>query len=299
MDLAVRYGLYALLLSYASAVAPAVQDEPQKFKLIHKDGEKVTVLFGGRQLFEYRYSHSYPKPYVHPIWNANGVAITLDSPSDHKHHRGLFIGWSNINGADFWGESTGRIVHRSFERLVAGELAKITALIHWVVEATGKALLIERRTLTAFPPSKDLTMFVWESELTANEELTLSGAQYNGLGIRFIRSMNGGNVLNSNGTTEIKRANGERASWCAYFGNANGSLCTVAIFSHPSNPRHPTPFFVMDQPFGFLSAAPTFYEPIKLKPNDVLRLRYLIITFVGKADGKVLNEIYDQWTSKE
>ena len=290
-----RNAVCALLVSCIAVAILTAHGEHGKFKLIHRDGERITVLFDGKQLLEYCYSHSNPKPYVHPIWNANGAVITLDSPPDHKHHRGLFIGWSNVNGIDFWGESSGKMIHQKFEQLGIANEAVITAVVQWVAAATDKVLLVERRTLRVLPPSEDTTMFVWESELRANEELVLSGAQYNGLGIRFVRSMDGGSILNSNGTTEIKSANGERAHWCAYFGDANGSLCTVTIFNHPTNPRHPTPFFVMNQPFGFLSAAPTFHEPIKLKPNDAVRLCYLIITCLGKVDGERLNEIYRQW----
>lgn len=288
-----------LLVSCIATLVLIAWGEKVEFKLINVDGEKVTVLYGEKQLMEYRYSHPNPKPYVHPMWSANGAVVTLDSPPDHKHHRGLFIGWSNVNGIDFWSESTGRMVHQKFEQLSAAGEATIVATIHWVAAATGKVLLAEQRTLRVLPPSEDTTMLVWESELRASEELVLTGAQYNGLGIRFARSMDGGSVLNSNGTAEIKRANGEKAEWCAYFGNVDGSLCTVAIFNHPTNPRHPTPFFVMNQPFGFLSAAPTFHEPIKLKPNEPLKLRYLVATCLGEADAKRLNEIYSQWIAPE
>ena len=271
-----------------------------QFHIAHEEGKKVAVSFGGKLLAEYRYDSSLPKPYVHPVKAVNGAVVTLDSPADHKHHRGLFIGWSNVNGLDFWGESTGRMVHQRFERIeVKKDEVTLVAVIQWVKKATGEVILTERRTLRFLPPTDETTMLVWESELEADKEVTLAGAQYNGLGIRFPESMTGGKVLNSNGTTELKKANGEKAEWCAYFGRVNGSQCCVAIFSHPSNARHPTPFFVMNEPFGFLSAAPTFYQPLKLAPKERLQLRYLIVTYLGEAPVEKLRRFYQDWVKTQ
>jgi hypothetical protein len=66
--------------------------------------ETVAIASGGKPLFEYRYGKELPKPYVHPLFAPDGSALTLESPPDHKHHRGLMIGWTIVNGFDFWGE---------------------------------------------------------------------------------------------------------------------------------------------------------------------------------------------------
>ncbi|MEK7406247.1 MAG: PmoA family protein [Acidobacteriota bacterium] len=264
-----------------------------RLRLDHVKGEKVSFRHGERLLFEYRYAASRPKTYVHPLCAPDGSAITLDGPADHVHHRGVMLAWSDVNGFDFWGEvnpgAHGQMVHQRFERI--GD-RHVTAINHWIAE--GKVLLIERQTVRALDPG----WLEWESELKpARERVTLSAEKhvYNGLGVRFAHSLDRGGVLNARGTTDIKQANGEAAAWCAYHGPGPRGHPGGAIFDHPKNPRHPTPFFVMNEPYGYLSAAPTFREPFRLEPGQSLRLRYAVVAFTG-APGQ-LDRLYSKWAS--
>lgn len=258
-------------------------------------GEKVTVSSGATVLLEYRYSASRPKTYVHPLCLPSGRPITLDGPEDHIHHRGLMVAWSEVNGVDFWGEVNpaphGRIVHERFERLRGGPRGEILARNRWI--AAGETWLVERRLLRVAPPSEKGVWLDWITELEAAAgPVTLAAGKhvYNGLGIRFVAEMNGGEVLNSNGSATIERANGEPARWCAYFAAGAG----VAFFDHPRNPRHPNPFFVMNQPFGYLSAAPTFREPLQLEPGRPIRFHWGVLAFPGAP--RALEERFASWS---
>jgi hypothetical protein len=247
--------------------------------LARPENGKVVFRAGGRPLFEYRYAATRPKAYVHPLYAPDGSVVSLDSPKDHPHHQGLMLAWSDVNGFDFWGELNpaphGQIVHQRFASL---NKHGFTAVNHWIGD--GRVLLVERRSIRV-PPQKDGTVRLeWESLLEpAREAVTLSakGHPYNGLGIRLSPSLDHGAVLNSNGTTDIRKADGESARWCAYYGPSGG----VAIFDDPANPRYPTPFYVKNDPFGYLSAAPTYREPFRLEPGKSLRLRYTVAAFNG------------------
>ena len=145
----------ALLAGFPAAALAAGRET--RLRVSDKKGEKVAFTSGDRPLFEYRYASNLPKPYVHPLFAPNGSVMTLDSPSDHKHHRALMFGWSDVNGSDFWGEPGttpgphGFTVHQKFEktRERSGEL---TELNHW--RAGDRILLIEHRTLRAHPPGR-------------------------------------------------------------------------------------------------------------------------------------------------
>ena len=174
-------------------------------RLAHAKTESVAFLYGPRHLFDYRYSPTRPKTYIHPLFLPNGVPVTLDGTADHIHHRGLMIAWTDVNGYDFWGETNagqkGQIVHQRFETLAAGPPATLVAINHWM--GGGKVLLTERRTIVAPAPTPENILLTWESELTATETavvLDAAKAPYDGLGIRFVYGMSGGGVLNSNGT---------------------------------------------------------------------------------------------------
>lgn len=265
-------------------------------RVAHTRGEKVAVTHGGVTLFEYRYSPSRPKSYIHPLGLANGRPVSLDGPEDHVHHRGLMVAWSEVNGIDFWGEVNparhGQIVHQRFERLREEPVAEIVSINHWIAER--KLLLVERRTIRTPPPLPEGVWLEWISELAAADEpvkLAAGEHVYNGLGIRFAPRMDGGAVLNSKGTSTVDEANGERAAWCAYHGAGSG----VAFFDHPENPRHPNAFFVMNEAFGYMSAAPTFYKPFDLAPGQSIRFHWGVLTFSGAMHRETLQSRFESW----
>jgi len=264
----------------------------------------VAVFCGSQPLIEYRYTPARPKTYVHPFFAPNGFIVSYDSPPDHVHHQGLMLAWSNVNGLDFWGEKNpgehGQIVHQKFLTLKEGPQAVISALNHWV--AKGKLYLVEKQTLHVAPPTSELVRLDWVSEITAAKEaITIDASKhpYNGLGMRFPHSMDFGKTLNSNGTTDFKRASGERARWCAYSGSMGEGqgMASVAMFDAPENPRHPTPFFVMNDKFGYMSAAPTFHEGFSLKPGESLHFRWGVLAFLGEPDRVRLDALYQDWSA--
>lgn len=265
----------------------------------HVKGEKISFHDGSRLLFEYRYSSGAPKTYVHPFCAPDGN-ITLDSPADHVHHRGIMLAWSDVNGYDFWGEQNpgkhGQIVLRKFEALRTDRLVSIE---DWV--ADGQTMLTERRTIVAPSVTKDATWLDWTSELRAvSGPVVLSAAEhvYNGLGIRFKHELDGGSVLNSKGTTGIEKTNGDDADWCAYSATVASGVAGAVIFNHPSNPRRPIPYFVMNKPFGYISAAPTFREPFRIEKGGSLRLRFGVAAFNGEPAVERMNRMFQQWARK-
>jgi hypothetical protein len=285
----------------SAGILGTASDKASLVRWRETEGKQAEAWAGERAILAYRYDSARPKTYIHPLRAPNGFVVTRDGPPDHVHHRGLFLAWSGVNGFDFWGEVNparhGVIRHDHFERLEAGNPAVLVALNRWVAE--GETLLVERRTAWVFPPTEERTFLEWESELVAQEKpvtVDTLGHVYNGLGIRVARSMDGGRVLNANGTNTVQQANGEAARWCTYYGRMDETgWCGVAFFDAPDNPRHPTPYFVMSRPFGFLSAAPTFRKPFQLQPGERLRLRYGVLVYLGGANAERLERWYREW----
>jgi len=50
-------------------------------------------------------SHA-PRPYLHPLRSKAGTVVTDAEPADHRHHLGLSVAFSDVNGTNFWGGST-------------------------------------------------------------------------------------------------------------------------------------------------------------------------------------------------
>ncbi|TAK93011.1 MAG: hypothetical protein EPO07_18750, partial [Verrucomicrobia bacterium] len=90
---------------------------------------------------------------------------------------------------------------------------------------------------------------------------------------------------------------GKRAEWCDYYGPVDGKIVGVALFDHPSNPRHPTWWHVRD--YGLLAANPFgqhFFEnspdehkgDLKLAKGQSLTFRYRFYFHAGdEKQGRV------------
>ncbi len=99
----------------------------------------------------------------------------------------------------------------------------------------------------------------WESTLTpaeGRETVRLSGAQYFGLGMRFLPAWaNQGEFIWADPTTP-PAVGGEKVSpgdWCAVRNSIEGRPVTVLMLAHAANPR-PGEWFTMSKPFCYLSA---------------------------------------------
>lgn len=253
------------------------------------------MSYRGVRLLEYRYGRDKPKSYIHPLCLADGRPITLDSPADHVHHRGLMAAWSEVNGIDFWGEVNpgrhGQIEHQRFERLGGGREAETVAINHWVAEEAAAGGAADGAGSAAAEGGRVAGLDDGVEGGFGGGEAGGGEHVYNGLGVRVIPAMDGGGVLNANGTRRIEQANGEAARWCAYHGAGAG----VGMFDHPGNPRHPNAFFVMNKAFGYLSATPTYREAFELAGGQSIRFRWGVLAFSGAPEAGVLGARFEAW----
>jgi hypothetical protein len=211
------------------------------------------------------------------------------------------IGWSDIGGFDFWAESPPERCGRQIQKdIQTTGRSGLTARLEWTAE--GRCRLRERRLIRVEALAPDAIAIDWTSEFRGDSgdiKLTAHKLGFDGLGLRFARSMDGGEVLNSRGETTFERVSGQPARWCAYTGLVDsGRQATAVMFSHPGNPRHPEPFFAMNQKFGYLSAAPTFYSPLTAPVKGLLRLSYALAVFDGRPEARRIESAFQNWTKK-
>jgi hypothetical protein len=62
-----------------------------------------------------------------------------------------------------------------------------------------------------------------------------------------------------------EQAWGKRAAWCDYSGPVNGKTVGIAIFDHPSNPKHPTWWHVRE--YGLFAANHFGVHDFEKKPK--------------------------------
>jgi hypothetical protein len=149
------------------------------------------------------------------------------------------------------------------------------------------------------------TVVSWQSSLAAapgKESVTLNGAHYYGLGMRFLESMDKGGEFLNGGTDAVEVVRGDernfRSTWCAYTANADGKPVTVAMFDRPDNPRHPATWFIMTTPFAYLSATLNVRkQPLEVTEDNPLVVRYGIALWDGRVEVTQIERACRWWVN--
>jgi hypothetical protein len=290
---------------FTAALAPMVQaEQPLQIRM---DANSVVVRAGDVPLARYRYSNVPFKPYVKELFTPSGLNLLLDAPSDHLHHHALMFAVA-VDGTNFWEETptAGKQAHGGFAEVLIAEhggwpSAGFTERVHWI-PSVGQGALTEQRIIDICQAG-DLgaTLLTWRSELRVpkgKQSVTLSGSHYFGLGMRFVRSMDGGEFFNAAGKEGTIFRGEERlvqANWCAYTATPGGKPVTVAMFGHPDNPRQPTIWFMMAQPFAYLSGTMGLHtEPLTIAADKPLVLRYAVAAWDGPVEKDRIDQAYQR-----
>ncbi len=309
-------GLLCMTFSAANAGAQTAADPATSVQQLRVDDDRTSLTVRTHQgvLLRYRYGGDIFKPYVAELHLPDGRNILRDSPPDHKHHHALMFAW-NVDNVEFWGEEgpVGRQVHQRFATcsVESDPIAKsatrvrIVEDIDWVGPDRKTVLLKERRQLL-IPQDPRLAdrCLTWQAAFSTpdpHRDVTITGRDYLGLGVRFLQSMDtGGRFLNSRGETAVERVNGSTAPWCAFSAKTsttNGQPVTLAVMDDPKNPRHPAHWFAMTQGFAYLSATLGLKsEPFVLKAGTRLVLRYGIAVWTGAPEPEKITRVYEQWS---
>jgi len=246
------------------------------------------------------------KPYIAQLFAPGEKPVPLldDSPTDHFHHHGLMFAL-NVDDTDFWAEKD--IKNPGRQEVVDSAIAPsgdgCDQKLRW--RATdGTPLLDESRRVRVRAEGKgaDAVHWLdWESTLTlaaGRQAVRLSGAQYFGLGMRFLPAWaQQGEFIWADAATP-PAVGGEKVStgeWCAVRNTIEGRPVTVLMLAHPANPR-PGEWFTMSKPFCYLSATLNLAKnPFILPKGQSLTLRYSLAVLSTPADHARLAGIAAAW----
>ena len=260
----------------AKAQSGTAQPAAGGVKLTQGDN-KVTVEINGKLFTEYRFKEPQ-RPFFYPVMGPTGEPVMRhwpvdtsypDDARDHVHQKSLWFTHGAVNGIDFWSDGKGTIVHDKFLEVSSGpQSGVITAQNKWVAP-DGKITLTDTRT-HRFYNDPDGTLMDWEITLHAsNGQVTFGDTKEGSMAIRLAPTVQlggkvgKGHIVNSEGVTDNATWS-KRADWCDYYGPLKGEVVGVAIFDHPSNPRHPTWWHVRD--YGLFAANPFGIHDFEKKP---------------------------------
>ncbi|MFV1967609.1 MAG: PmoA family protein [Pirellulaceae bacterium] len=282
--------------------------ETAKLK-IQRDAKTILISKAAAPVLRYRYSDVPRKPYVQELYSPSGIQILRDAPHDHLHHHAMMFAIIG-NGVDFWTEGQGhgtqnhvKLGIETVERGGTPSRFNVTHELRWDSHE-GKAVLVEERSVSVPARTQgEATLVTWCSSLRPAEgveSVTLTGTHYDGLGLRFIETMDRvGRFLHAAGKEGPLVRGTEHVTpskWSAYIAPAHGQPVTVAIFDHPDNPRHPAGMFTMTAPFAYLSATPNVWkQPLVLSQGDQIRYRYGVAVWDGETSPEAIEALYRRW----
>jgi hypothetical protein len=258
---------------------------------------KLRIEIGGKLFTEYFFK-DVPRPYCYPLIGPGELPMTRNWPMksvdgeehDHIHHRSFWYAHGNINGVNFWSEEKafGKTVHVKFTEIKSGKkFGAIKSENSWVAP-DGTVVCTDERMLRVYSRPANERLFDFEITLKApkDKEIVLGDTKEGSMAIRVAESMRpvlgnnkpgAGQIVQSTGARDNpetalaarkeKREDatwGKRAEWCDYFGPVNDKIVGVAIFDHPTNPRHPTWWHVRD--YGLFAANPFGTHDFEKKP---------------------------------
>ena len=191
------------------------------------------------------------RPYIHPIVAPDGRGIlTANGPSGDPHETGLFWGFPQVNGRDFY-RNAGSKYWRRVSAVVLKPESKVTDLnVKWqtvydLLDKQGNAIMRETQIWTMREQDDEYILEVeWRGK--AESEVTVGEHDYGGLSLRMPwRKGITSQAINS-ARQAGERAQGQRAVWLDLGMEIKGrdDLAHIAIFDHPKNRGYPQPWRV-------------------------------------------------------
>jgi len=262
----------------------------------------VDFVHGSLLAGRYWYQDSF-KPHLHPLNTPDGYTLSLRSPHDHPHHKGLMY---SLRAADinFWEEyptseleRVGRQRHETFSELTSeGEEIGFTEQLTWLALDGSLETFDEHRSLSCHYLAGAPRYFHWRwsTELVAKRDVRLTLSQwsitnphghrinYHGLGLRLRRDFGctGGNKLLLDGqSVPFDIALGLTPKAATFIGSLDEISKQAGVTMVPEAHHG---LFVLDSPFAFISFGPTVLGSRELRKGDTLKDAYSVSAFDGE-----------------
>jgi hypothetical protein len=281
-----RFTAIALMLAIINNngfMVNAQKSDQKGVKLVRVDDkQKVDVFINGKLFTSYQYPSNIEKPFLFPVNAPNGSVITRGYPIeprkgervDHPHHIGIWFNYGDVNGLDFWNNSSaipadkkdkyGQVVHQKIIKTENGKKGVLEVEMNWN-DSKGNTLLVENTTyiftgdavsttmdhittLTAvngpvtFGESKEgmIALRVDRAfEMPSNESLIFTDDKGNPTTVKATDNTGVTGMYTSSEGLKGDKVWGTRNAWVLLTGVKDNTNISFGIFDHPSNPGYP------------------------------------------------------------
>lgn len=242
----------------------------------------------------------------YPVNTPSGERVVDFAPSDHRHHRGLFLAWHSMTGkekADFWGwgewaPTKDRLIQNRTVTLIESDASRAVLDIRndWLVE---ERAMIQELLNVDVREAKGAYVIDLNYRLTPTENVTLDQTAFGGLCAKA-RKDGKGVYLSPGGEVRLPdphylkpETDWPAADWYDYTIKLDsGKTVGIAVLDHPSNPK--TTWHNL-APIAMVNPCIVAPGSVKLKQGEPLRLRYRLVIHDGPTPIELLKEVTSEW----
>jgi hypothetical protein len=306
-------GLAVLLSVTLVAVCAGRTTAADAYTWVADDHGLVLQTPQGRTMFRYMNKRPQGTPLtansvccLYPVKTPSGEDVVEFAPTDHPHHRGVFLAWHAIDGqvpADFWGwgefaPTKDRVItNRGLKAVAADDRhAAIEARNDWVAEGT---TLIEETTTITARQEQGVNVIDFDFRLLPKCDLTLKQTAFSGF---CVKSRKEGQAIYTSPQGEVTlpaphhlkpETDWPAAAWYDYTISLDGGKTIgAAVVDHPGNP--PSTWHNL-KPIAMVNPCIVAPGPVTLKAGVPLRLRYRLITHDGPAPVELLKQLAQEF----
>ena len=273
--------------------------ELQRCEIIPQADHQTAFQIDGIEKIRWHYALSYPRPFFYPLPGPSGSSLTrMGHPgaANHDHHRSVWFAHNNVDGHDFWSENGGtKIVQKMWLSYRDGmDECIMSSLLEWKT-AKGQTLMEQELVASLIPGNNgELLLELQSTFKPVKESVELGRTNFGFLAVRVAKTVStffgDGRITNSEGQVGEPAIFGQSAEWMDYSGpvpaTQNGIREAVTegitFFDHPDNPRFPSHWHVRED--GWMGASFCMHDPMVIKKEKPLTLRYLLHTHAGPVD---------------
>lgn len=299
---------------FLNAAFAAASEAPQPWKWETVEGRSLSLSGEHGLVWTLHFDPALPHFYFDPLRTGDGRDVAWASPPDHLWHYGLWFSWKHINDVNYWeiakdsAYPAGRTLIEKIEVLETSQKA-CRVRLSMSLRPAADADPIARETVllrVETPRAGGAYAIDWLQQTEALTGLELASPRgYGGLSIRAAEAWKDPAFVSSNGPCDFGSESiliTPPATWLDVTATANGKPVGIALFDHPSNPRHPTPWFLVNRtltagpntpagsrppwPFIYANAAITPGTPLQLVKGQTLTLFYRVLPHAGLAAGQ-------------
>jgi len=305
---------------------------------ITQAADRISVEIDGKPFTDLHIGPETAKPFLWPLRAASGTVVTRrfpleDAPGDskdHPQHRGLMFGHADLNGYNYWANESfnpgkkGKIVLQKVLRVESGpQKGAIDAVFAWL-DPKGETLLTDTRKMTFYAHPKLRTMD-FDIVVKAVQPVKFGDTHEGSFGVRVAAWLEEpapayvpsgargekrpaepkrtGLISDAEGRQTEEKVRGKRANWADFSGQFQAEKLGIAIFDHPTNPRHPT--YWHTRGYGMFAANifgvsdfendKTRDGSLALKPGEELRFRYRVVIHPDTAAAAGIARMYAEY----